>query len=633
MGQNHPQMMWGSEEKVPFQPRHNLHRIFTADRFLEEPDVFPLYAGRRFRPSPGYRDWQPCLGNPIAAEWAAEAAKEFFRENPEAVSFPIGMNDSNRYCQCPLCQDLIDYENTFRNRPDASALMFTFANRVAELVEEEFPDKYLTILAYLWAENTPPFPVHRQILPYLTADRTQWFDQEFQEEDRDLMTRWAEAGPEKLGIYDYYYGGSFLIPRMFWTSMEKSLNHAHELGFTTVFTEMGPTYWDLSKEEVLRRKILAPERTVSDLLTEVAAERYGAVGPLMEVFYLWAENYWREGSQLRRQVADAGLGNPYWIRGFRQTYMAQLFPVDSLPVAGQIFAVAENLAESDGLTAEQRENLSQVYTQFAFFTKYRRWYESIWNLAYGELEEGEQKAALEEISETGLLLKEMVDGFMADDSREARNLRNSWVYLKDQTLRPLPGQWGEQRLPGEDQYIWETDAWASLSAAFPHSGLSAWEETWRLPNKLAESSWKWEGGADDWEFMVATGGAENVAVEDEILRFEPGGRHHLFRRFTWEKPDGEDFFRWGLQMRGRLSRGAIAEIQAHFFDHRGHRMGPKQKGFRSGFSDRSMEKWQPFWISGEVPEGTSWVLFSLEVRELAQGDRVEVQQPQLFFAE
>lgn len=626
-------MMWGSEEEVPFQPRHNLHRIFTADRFFEEPDVFPLYAGRHFRPSPGYRDWQPCLGNPTAAEWAADAAINFFRENPEAVSFPIGMNDSNRYCECPLCQDLIEYENTFRNRPDASALMFTFANRVAELVEEEFPDKYLTILAYLWAENTPPFPVHRQILPYLTADRTQWYDEEFQAEDRDLMARWAEAGPEKLGIYDYFYGGSFLIPRMFWTSMEKSLNHAYELGFTTVFTEMGPTYWDLTKEEVLRRKILDPQRTVADLLTEVAAERYGAAGPLMEVFYLWAEYYWREGSQLRREVADASLGNPYWIRGFRQTYMAQLFPVDSLAVVEQIFGVAENVAKGGGVSPEQRENLEQVRAQFAFFAKYRRWVESIWNLAYGEPGEDELQAMLEEISETGLRLQEMIDGFIADDSREARNLRNSWGYLKDQTLRPLPGQWGKQPLPDADQYIWQTDAWAKLSEAFPHSGFSAWGKARDLPNQLAESSWNWKEDEDGWQFLVATGGAENVAVEDAVLRFEPGGRHHLFRRFVWETPEGENVFRWGLEMRGRLSRGAIAEVQAHFFDHRGHRMGPKQKGFLSGFSDRLMQEWKPVWLSGFVPEGTSWALFSLEVRELAEGDWVEVQKPQLFFTE
>ena len=624
---NFPQQMWGEEGAVPYQPRHHLHRIFTPELFVQEPEVFPMYGGVRFQPRAGFRDWQPCLGNPRTAEIAAEAARDYFRENPEAVSFPLGTNDSIRFCECEKCQADIDYENPFRRRPDASALVFGFMNRVAEELEEEYPDRYLTALAYLWAENTPPFAVHPQVMPYLTADRPQWFDADFQEEDRDLMERWSRAGPRQLGIYDYYYGGSFLIPRMFWRSMEKSLNHAYELGVVTVFTEIAPYAWDLTKEEVVRRKILEPERTVDDILEEVSGERYGRAADEMVDFYRWAEENWREGSALRRQLEpqgeDPGLGIPYWIRGFRQIYQMRIFSAGEIE-QGQGY-LDRAWAMREDLDSGQLENLRRVREGYRIFVLYWTWYDQI--LKVSRMEEGAEDGSweLSLVWALGEMLGSSIDRLPED--RESNNLRRTWNSMKYQPLRNLSGP----RLANPPGLSADERIWERISERYSQSGLMESREIVDRVNEWDGDPFRpLEDGDDGWLVSSSPVGRKNSRFVDGEWMVGPGARLYLFRRYTVDQEKQGRSFLFGVEAKGRLSRGALAEIQVHFFDQQGGRLELSPGGSKNGFSDEWRETFEPLYVGGRIPDGAAWVLYSVEAKDLADGDGVTFRNPRLY---
>jgi hypothetical protein len=95
-----------------------------------------------------------CLNNPAVIRRWADDIIQYFQQHPEVDVFPLAPNDGlTRICQCPACQaDL---------RPDApengkfSFHIWNFVAKVAKLVAERYPDKYVGCLAYD-KYRTPP---------------------------------------------------------------------------------------------------------------------------------------------------------------------------------------------------------------------------------------------------------------------------------------------------------------------------------------------------------------------------------------------------------------------------------------------------------------------------------------------
>jgi|GEM_PF-2642013 len=172
---------------------HNLNRVFPAELFDSQPELFPMVGGQRMRPGTGRVNWNPDLGEPRVAGVAAEAAMQYFRANPDTVSFALGVNDGLRFGESPATLKWVEPAKWFRDRPDYSDLIFNFMNAVAEKTVVEWPEKYVGALAYYWAENVPSFPLHPNVIPFLTADRSQFYDREFREEELGLQEKWGRA--------------------------------------------------------------------------------------------------------------------------------------------------------------------------------------------------------------------------------------------------------------------------------------------------------------------------------------------------------------------------------------------------------------------------------------------------------
>ncbi len=349
---------------------HNVRQIFTPNLFEEHPEIFPLWDGVRYRPPENDPNWQPCFSHPKTAAIAAQAAREFFDANPRAISFSVGMNDGNRICECDLCQGLVDHGRSFRDKPDYSDLIFTFTNRVAEALEETHPDKYIGCLAYHWAENTPSFPVHSRVIPYLTADRAQWIDERFRSEDEDLMRRWIEAGPEIVGIYDYYYGGAYVIPRVFNRVMADSIRHAYDSGIQGFYAELYPR-WSLDgpKAWLAARLLWDPAAEVEVLLEDYYRTFFGPAADAMREYFEFVEERW-----------ESQKGVPYWLRYYFQIAQMELYPPEFCAEARGYLDAAE-LAAGD--RSPYRERVDLFSEGFRITELYSRYYHFIRDLPAG----------------------------------------------------------------------------------------------------------------------------------------------------------------------------------------------------------------------------------------------------------
>jgi len=301
---------------LPFS--HNLSNIIPQELYGERPQYFPLVNGARWRPPPGPVAWNPDLGREDVAAFVAEAARWQFTVGPDVESFSVGVNDGVLFGESAETMAALGPARWFRGRPDYSPLIFTFANRVAERLAATYPNKYIGALAYYWGENVPPFQVHPQVLPFLTADRAQGYDEAFRRGELELQNRWGRAGPRRLGLYDYLYGSGFVVPRVTPRLLAENLRHARRAGFTDYYAEMSPNWGLDGPMPWLTAQLLAnPEASPEALLDEYYTRYFReAAGPMRQFFRL-CERQWMTQA-----------GSAYWLKHYRNESQTVLFPAE-----------------------------------------------------------------------------------------------------------------------------------------------------------------------------------------------------------------------------------------------------------------------------------------------------------------
>ena len=259
---------------------------------------------------------KPDLSNIKLIRQVVRAAENHFEENPSEPSFSLGLNDNIQFGDTPITSGLVDTKQFFRGRPNYSDYVFNFMNEAARELANTYPDKYFGCLAYFWWENTPTFPVETMVLPYQTADRSQWYDPAFKTEDMALMQRWVNAGPEIVGIYDYYYGWPYVIPRIFFTIESDSLKFAYKSGVRAFYAEAYP-FWGLDGPKLW---------LASQLLWNINQSPKG----LLDEFY---NNYFQEAAipmQRFFEICEVQWmkqpGRARWLKYFKDENQITLFP-------------------------------------------------------------------------------------------------------------------------------------------------------------------------------------------------------------------------------------------------------------------------------------------------------------------
>jgi hypothetical protein len=296
---------------------HALKGVFPPQLFDAHPEWFPLLEGRRYRPvSSNDYNWQPNLALPEVAAHAAAQADVFFDRDSHATGISLSVNDSICFDQSDATVRARGPLRWFRGRPDYSDVVFGFMNRVADHVAHRHPDKLLSAYAYYWCENTPSFSVRPNVVPWLTADRSQWYDEAYRAEDRALIERWCHSGAKIVGMYDYLYGAPFLVPRVTTRLTAESIEFAYRKGVRAYCAEAYPN-WGLDgpKLWVAAQLLWDPAQPVDALLKDYYAHFWGEAASPMRRFYERCEKAW-----LRQP------GPGWWLKYYQDEAQAELFP-------------------------------------------------------------------------------------------------------------------------------------------------------------------------------------------------------------------------------------------------------------------------------------------------------------------
>ena len=92
---------------------------------------------------------QPCPMNQQVFEIMKANVIKQLTEHPEYAFVVVGQEDNNNYCQCESCKAFSASEES----PAAPGL--ALANKIAEVVEQKFPGKWVMAPAYTWSRKPP----------------------------------------------------------------------------------------------------------------------------------------------------------------------------------------------------------------------------------------------------------------------------------------------------------------------------------------------------------------------------------------------------------------------------------------------------------------------------------------------
>ncbi len=131
---------------------HTFYQFIPPDEFFNEhPEYFSLINGVRTANNPNWGNrGQLCLSNPDVLRIVTERVKKAMRENPDHLIYSVSQNDWSNPCQCDKCEELVR-----KYGGKQSGILIWFVNQVAEVIEKEFPDKYIGTLAYQYTRSAP----------------------------------------------------------------------------------------------------------------------------------------------------------------------------------------------------------------------------------------------------------------------------------------------------------------------------------------------------------------------------------------------------------------------------------------------------------------------------------------------
>jgi len=304
---------WNLRQRIHgrYNFHHNLNNVFDVDKYWDtNPEYFPIHGTERYKPGKEDHSWQPCMSSEATVQRGAEAAREAFRNDPTLESFSYGMNDGQGWCECEGCKAIDRPMKTWHGfSGDKSVLFYSWLNRVAEDLERDYPKKMLGCLAYSSAILPPPgMKLHRNIIPYFTSNRADYFDPKFKAQDQHLLKWWSQSA-NQMGIYDYAYGVGFAVPRIYNHLFQDAVQFAAANKVRGFYAEVYPN-WGLDgpKLYTMARIVWNPDCDVDAIVSDWNERMFRDAAEPMKRYFCLAEDAWRRqkgaGAWAYRLAAD-----------------------------------------------------------------------------------------------------------------------------------------------------------------------------------------------------------------------------------------------------------------------------------------------------------------------------------------
>ena len=285
---------------------YNFHHSFSdlinpKDYFDEHPEYFSLIDGKRIK-----EHTELCLSNPDVFSLCLDKLRAWIINNPECDIFSVAQDEWMGHfikmaCECENCKK-IDEENNSQ-----SGSIITFVIKLAEVFQDEFPNKLFHTFAYQYSRRTPTKVVpHKNIIVRLCNIECSW-SKSIEESallnpnGRDGMflndlVNWSKIS-NHLNIWDYAVNfRNYLLPFPNFRSMAKNINlykkyNVKGLLMQGNFSYGGKGYFDELKSYVIARLMRDDSEPLDVLIKDFCDNYYGKESSKYVIDYL---NMWED---------------------------------------------------------------------------------------------------------------------------------------------------------------------------------------------------------------------------------------------------------------------------------------------------------------------------------------------------
>lgn len=334
---------------------HTLARYFPPEKYYDRyPQIYEQKGERRPKPQGGA--WNPCLSAAELPEIAMAEVRARMEQKPNTQYLSFGVMDCRFDCHCEPCQ-----RSVRRHDGSYSELYYTFLNRVARQVGEEFPGLYLT--SYIYSNVSRP-PEGMRIEPNIAVDYVskvyRWIDPEFARSEQREIEAWAQLGAGWV-VHDWSFAG--ITPRAYTRPFARFLQWGHQRGMKGIYTEWthyDAWYLDGARYWIMRRLESDPYLDVDVLWRQYCDDMYGAGSEFMY--------------RLFRHFAD------------KYVYADRYCDLEDWPKREFALYTEEDLAYQRGLIARAREAAKDDPIVRERFDRFMPWFRrhELWVRAVGE---------------------------------------------------------------------------------------------------------------------------------------------------------------------------------------------------------------------------------------------------------
>jgi hypothetical protein len=241
-----------------------------------------------------------CMTEPEGVKIGAETIREYFRNNPDEVTYGFAPPDGHPMCYCARCLAAVP---NFRGKgwgdPSLSDIWFGFANAVAKEVYKDFPDKWILTNGYAnrmsFPEGIGPLSPNLGIQSANIAactlhpmgDPKCWQRQLY----RELLDRWTE-NLDCVFIYDYDPGkGIDGMPFPALHNLKRDFPYFKSRGVWGFWTEANNSWMVTHLNYYIRAKLMwNADEDVDALVRDYCEKFYGAAAGPVEEYIMTLEN-------------------------------------------------------------------------------------------------------------------------------------------------------------------------------------------------------------------------------------------------------------------------------------------------------------------------------------------------------
>jgi hypothetical protein len=336
---------------------HNLANLIPPSKYSKTNPEFYFTEDHHIPNADNDKNWQLDFSAKGIVDSAAAQIIRFFKNNPRTSSYSLGMNDSKAFSRSSMSSPI-------RNKIGYISLSddyFSWVNQVVNKVKEVFPDKKFGVLAYNNLLEPPVnVRVHPSVVPFITYERMRWADKDLEKMGKEITDEWASQVKE-VGWYDYDYGYSYLLPRVWFHVMRDYLVWGSSHQVKHYYAEFYPNWGEGPKGWIISKLLWNPNRNVDSLLQVWYDHAVGkAASPYLAQFYSIWETFWT--ADIYKNNSKWNVKTGQWLNFHNPAYLMDV-------PAGYVAKCDVLLRKADSLTvtAVQKNRLHELMQMWTFY--------------------------------------------------------------------------------------------------------------------------------------------------------------------------------------------------------------------------------------------------------------------------